>query len=277
MSIKFPTFNNTIIVVVSYNPNVEEFIKNIDRFINIAAKVVIVDNNSSIDITSLILHYNNVYLIKSENNKGIAWGLNQGINKALCLGAEFILTFDQDSFPINNILAVYAKQIINFKLKSPILMGTTYCEKALEIYESKFTQTLTLITSGTLHSRDLFYKVGFYDEELFIDSVDFDYSIRVHNMGIPTIKSQLPMISHHLGAPIIKNGLKSTNHSKLRRYYMARNNIIISRRYIFSNPLWIVKKNVFFLVDIIKLLIVESHKYSKIKSIYRGLIDGFKF
>lgn len=272
----YPSFDNTSIVVVTYNPNPSDFTRNIKRFLSIASSVIVVDNNSNFDIYSLVKDYIHVYLIKSKENKGIAWALNKGINKALTLNAKFVLSFDQDSYPINNILKLYAKYIIDNNINSAVLLGTSYCENAQEVDNTAFKEALTIITSGCLHSKNVFEKIGLYDESLFIDSVDFDYSLKAHNAGILTMKSTIPMISHHLGNPLIKYRVKSTNHSIIRRYYMSRNNIILSQRYFFSNPLWIIKKNFFFCIDLLKLLIVESNRSKKFKSIYKGFIDGFK-
>ena len=87
MQTNLPNKSNTCIVIVTYNPD-SSFINNLGRHLEIAEKIVVVDNNSAIAITSIIPeeYLNKINIIQSETNKGIAWALNVGIKEAIKLG-----------------------------------------------------------------------------------------------------------------------------------------------------------------------------------------------
>lgn len=137
-------------------------------------------------------------------------------------------------------------------------------------------KTLTIITSGALHILSKIPQIGLYDESLFIDSVDFDFALRVKSKGFEVLRVKEPLICHHLGNPIKKMGIQSSNHSSFRRYYMARNHVIILKRYWKQFPLWVLKKNLFFMIQLLKMMILEGDKKAKLCLTLKGFHDAFK-
>lgn len=272
----YPDRYNTLVVVVTYNPDID-FVSHFNRYVEIAEKSLIVDNNSEFNIKELVCEPLHSYFefILSKENKGIAWGLNQGILYALENGYSYILTLDQDSLPLKNILEIYGEFL---KDKEGIgLIGTSFLEKIDKdtVNNNVFKSKLSVITSGTLHCVEIFSQVGLYNEKLFIDSVDFEFSLRVKKAGYKVLRSTMPLLEHHLGSPISHYGIKSSNHNAIRRYYMTRNHIYVTKKFFKSFPWWIIKKNVHFAYSILIFLIVEKQKKEKIKEILRGVNDGF--
>jgi rhamnosyltransferase len=270
-----PDKHNTCIVVVSYNPD-SSFVINLAQHLKIANKIFIIDNNSDKDIDSLIPSdfLNNIVVIKSKTNKGIAWALNIGIKEAILLDYKWVLTFDQDSFPNNNLLYYYSEVIK--KVENIGLIGTKYSLNKSDISEVTFDKTLTVITSGTLHPLNIFDKVGLYNEKLFIDNVDFDFTLRVRLANLNVLRIREPLIQHKLGTPIKRYGIESPNHNITRRYYYARNHIFLTKKYFLKFPFWIAKKNFFFIKSILVLIIVENEVIEKLRVIYKGIKDGFE-
>lgn len=154
------------------------------------------------------------------------------------------------------------------------MIGTTFSDHKISSPPSiSFSENATLITSGTLHPISIFDDIGLYDEGLFIDSVDFDFVLRVKKK-FRVLRINEPLICHELGTPFSRFGIESSNHNIVRRYYMARNHIIICKRYWKIFPTWIFKKNVFFLIAILKMLIVEENAKEKFISTIRGIRDA---
>lgn len=267
--------NNTCIIVVSFNPP-NDFKQNVIRYAEITNNIIIVDNHSSGDILlSIPDNLRNFFtIIKSNENRGIAWGLNRGLSEAFKKGYLYALTLDQDSLPVSNILTLY--NTILFKEKDVGLLGTTFTDKIKDFSKVHVKSALTVITSGTLHSLKILPKVGFYNEKLFIDSVDFDFALRVKEKGYRVLRTTEPLLCHHLGSPICKFGIKSSNHNVIRRYYMARNHVIICKLYWKKFPVWIFKKNCFFLITILKMFIVEKNIKEKFIATLEGIYDAFK-
>ena len=103
------------------------------------------------------------------------------------------------------------------------------------------------MTSGNLVNLDAFRQVGPFMDELFIDSVDHEYCIRLQINGYKVIQLNGVLLEHTLGErrkhlfiyPL--NFFKKNksivsykivnNHNYIRKYYMVRNRLYVSRKY----------------------------------------------
>lgn len=270
-----PNYENTAIIVITYNPE-SDFKKNYDQYNKIVRNCIIVDNGShnAKEIENLTLGDKCNYFIELHENRGIAYALNVGVRKAQDLNKKWILTLDDDSFPYNEIIDIYSNII---KVNPNIgILGTDFSEISNQD-ELKIKDTITVITSGALQNIQIFNVVGYYEEKLFIDCVDFDMNIRVKVFSpFRVCQINKALISHHLGAPIKKYGICSSNHNVIRRYYWARNTIYLNKRYFFYAPLWIIKKDYFLVRDIILMMLIERNRIQKFNAIMKGIIDGIK-
>lgn len=266
-----PSKENTAIIVVTYNPD-DRFMHALSMHEKIVNIVIIVDNASN-NKSEWINRVRGHVLIENNVNLGIGAALNKGIRIAKKLKMDYILTFDQDSIPVENILELYGIHMN----ENIALIGTRYAQEVSGKTKISLKQTLTIITSGCLHNLEAVSKVGDYDESLFIDGVDFDFSIRCKEKGYIVTRSKESLISHRLGNPKKKWGIESSNHTILRRYYMSRNHVILTRRYGLKYPIWLLKKQYFFISDIAKLILVEDDKTNKLQAIIRGIKDGILF
>lgn len=266
---------NTCIIVVTFNPK-DDFGNNICRYLEIADKIVIVDNHSNRDIRDFIPTDNvhRVILIESDKNRGIAWALNQGLHWAMQNNLVYALTLDQDSLPVPNILELY-NSVLD-RQTAIGLLGSSFTDKQIAVNCVHVEDKLTVITSGTLHNLSILPQTGMYDESFFIDSVDFDFALRVRSYGYAVQRVKEALLCHHLGNPHSKWGVHTTNHTAFRRYYMARNHVILTKRYWKKFPVWILKKNVTFGIEFLRLLIADDHKVEKIHQIGLGIRDGFR-
>ena len=271
------TRENTCAIVVTFNPT-RDLCDNLRRLYSIVGNnIIIVDNGSKNNYIKQLPSdiADNITTILSDENRGVGWALNQGLKYARNIKRfSYAITFDQDSLPAKNTLDLYNSVLTCYDHIG--LLGTSYSDKEHVIDKVTYRQTLTLITSGLLHNLEIISSVGYYDEKLFIDSVDFDYALRVCLKGYYCFRINEPLLLHHLGNPIKRFGISSTNHSAKRRYYMAKNDIILTKRYWRAFPLWIIKKNYFFIIQICKILIVENSKRQKIKAIIQGVKDAIR-
>lgn len=268
-----PQKSNTATVIVTYNPD-KDFAANLLQAHAITDLVVVVDNGSqNLSFVRESVRAAGTELIALDENRGIAAALNIGIRRALDAGKEWILTLDDDSFPQSNILETYARVLS--KYPDAGLIGTEFSPTAGNSSEAR--ESITIITSGTLHKASIFQAIGFYTEKLFIDCVDFDFVIRLHlSRKFKAVKVNSPLIKHHLGSPLKKLGIVSSNHSPKRRYFWARNTVYLNRKYLLKLPMWILKKDFFLVKDTLGIIIVEHGKKEKLKNIFIGIRDGFR-
>lgn len=270
---------NSVIVIVTYNPGSNLKVA-LERYQALAKRVIIVDNGST---NFPELKGTEIDIVSSKVNKGIAWGLNEGIRKALPYTPEWIISFDQDSIPAWNIWDIYNDTLSQYHGSKPIglMCGSFGLKSDTASLPTKWDESLILITSGMAHHVSVFDKVGLYNEEMFIDNVDFEYVMRTQLAGFATLHIQNDVIHHTIGTPLVRKFgpflIESSNHDAFRRYYQGRNLIYLTRRFFFHFPLQLLNLNYYFFCKILpRILYVERPLRPKLKALLKGFKDGFK-
>ena len=101
MSSDVSTTDQTCAVIVTYHPQ-DQFRERLNLIRLQADALVIVDNTSGDAVPTMIkeqLAAPDVHLLTNEVNLGVATALNQGFGWAKDHGYEWVVTFDQDSWP----------------------------------------------------------------------------------------------------------------------------------------------------------------------------------
>ena len=180
-------------IIVSYNPDSNLF-DSINLLLNQVEKVIIVDNGSKEKYVKYIKSINEdkIEIILNKENLGIATALNIGVRKALENGYEWILTMDQDSKAspdmVKKMFNVYNS--INREERKDILsIFPNFVDERIQSIEensnmNSYEYVDADITSGNLLRKEVFEKVGFFDDSLFIDLVDTDFCMRLNEKGI---------------------------------------------------------------------------------------------
>ncbi len=277
---------NTLCIIVTFNPN-KHFLHNINVHLNIFNKILVIDNNSENDhFEQFKFSYANNEKIKInqlKENYGIAKALNLGVNFALENNFEYIVSFDQDSTPHINFFKYYNYVIESNLYKNIGIIGCSFSSNNLPLdYDNILhSKSISLITSGSIYTSRIFNYVGLFNEDLFIDGVDFDFNLRVIKEKFDVVLIEQPLIKHFIGSRKTLNlflfRISSTNHNFIRRYYMSRNHTYLTLKYFSAFPFWFLKKNVFYIKSIIEMLLIDSMKLKKIEYSIKGVIDGIKY
>ncbi|EFO1428384.1 glycosyltransferase, partial [Escherichia coli] len=97
-------------VIVTYNPDMDSFIRNLSAILGQVDTIIIVDNsneeNYQISLKNHVDNISNVILIQPNENLGIAYAQNIGFMQSLKLNADFVITFDQDSSVDSDLIEV---------------------------------------------------------------------------------------------------------------------------------------------------------------------------
>lgn len=266
--------------IITYNPDSSRFKENFMSIINnkYVSEVIIVDNCSSNihDIESITQAYKNTSIIHNLRNEGIAKALNQICKHSIEKGYKWVVTLDQDSIISNNLLEIYSTHtedtnngIICCRIEE-IHYGTMYKSKTHgEDYISQ------CITSGNMINLKALEDIGFFDESLFIDGVDFDICIRMSKFGYRILRLNEAYISHEIGhsrkVSLFGKTAMVLNHSETRLYYIARNYIYIGLEYHCLQK-WLGE----VLKRILLVLLYENGKFKKISYMFRGIYHGIK-
>ena len=273
-------------IIVSYNPDSNLF-DSINLLLNQVEKVIIVDNGSKEKYVKYIKSINedNIEIILNKENLGIATALNIGVRKALENGYEWILTMDQDSKAspdmVKKMFNVYNS--INREERKDILsIFPNFVDERIQSIEensnmNSYEYVDADITSGNLLRKEVFEKVGFFDDSLFIDLVDTDFCMRLNEKGIKMIKIRDAVLYHSLGESKTIKGIlgsfNTSNHSALRRYYMTRNRFYIWEKYKGLNSFTLNRDKKLFKKEFVKIILGEKDKVNKIKMVLRGYKD----
>jgi rhamnosyltransferase len=297
--------NNSILcTIVSYNPGY--FIKKcVEAIYNQVDEILIVDNGS-IKNLALIKQFNNdskINVIFNDKNLGIACALNKGVKYALKNKYKWILTMDQDSeattnmiynmlFSYNKLRQEDRKKIVSIfpsYVEKAFLKNEINIEKSVNREDNKLKQKIDIdyvhyviseITSGNLVRCDIFNKVGYFEDKLFIDYVDHEFCLRLNKNGYKLIQIENAYLLHQLGNSSKKNlfikKIGYTNHSYIRRYYITRNRIYVWKKYFTKFPKFILKDIYASFKEFIKIIFFENDRMLKIKMICKGIFDFLK-
>ena len=264
--------------IVTYNPNIKRLRLNIKAIINDVTYVVIVDNGSqnALEIQNIYNDYDNIRVVFNRRNLGVAKALNQIGNIAEKMNCDFFITLDQDSvFNKNAIGKMMHKMALIPKvgIVAPVVNRNG-------ISHFNINQNRTVITSGNLVRTKAWKDIGGFWNYLFIDEVDHEFCYRMwkNNYSIEVEKNAF--IDHELGhqteKKIFGHIFHPLNHSPFRRYFIARNCLIIGFLYPLEKYPYPNRKRM-LLRTAISIFLCERNKTKKIMAMIKGIMAAKKW
>lgn len=268
--------------IVSYNPDIQRISENIFAIHKQVPEVIIFDNGSNNinHLKKLVNNFDNVHLLESSKNIGIAAALNSLMSWGLEHNYLWMLSLDQDSVCSNEFvekMKPYLSVESNLGIVAPVIV-----DRNVGIVghnpTSNYAHVKTCITSGCFSNIEAWRVIDGYDESMFIDSVDFDFCYRIRKKGYGVIQVKNVQLLHELGNSKMRKfifwSIDVTSHSAFRKYYIAKNNVY----YPYKNHLWFhfIRGNLRNIWLIIIVLLYESDKNNKIHAIIKGWKDAYK-
>lgn len=282
---------NTWSIVVAYLPDSQRINKLVDHLLSQGTYVIVYDNGGA---DRAVEKRENVYVLGSGRNTGIATALNQSITFAISEGAEFIATFDQDSEPPEGMIPTLQRRLLQHKDENVVAVGPA----CYDIRNGPFTwpvfaparygfkrlnpdrlkdpiPSIFLITSGMVFSTEGYQTVGPFDDSLFIDHVDTAWGLRANFMGKKLLTCPETQMKHELSrsAPRFFLGRLVLDYPPIRRYYTARNSV----RLALSNFTPLGLRFYFAATTVYRLLALPLFDASPVKcflAILTGIRDG---
>lgn len=243
-------------IVVLFHPNKDKVLELINCLCGQVDFVIVVDNTPIKNDNSYgFEEYEKIFLISNGENIGLAKAQNKGLSKAIDLGADYFILFDQDSSVqddfCESLLATYKKlELVYNKIaavgpcfldiktghKSPaITLGLLRLLKTPINDQEFYTKADYIISSGSLISYKSLKEIGLMKEELFIDFIDIEWGLRAKMKEYPSFISNNTIMYHSIGDKVFKIPVlnKFLNiHSDFRKYFIIRNAIYLI---IYSN------------------------------------------
>ena len=282
-----PQRSSICTIIVTYNPDdtleqhVRSLLPQVDR-------LIVVDNRSR-DRYAIerVATSCGIEVIWNETNFGVATALNLGIERALSTGHyTWIAPFDQDSrVPPGYMQAMLAAYDACPLQASVAVIGPRYlCEPGPPDYNHQdrlpYKRIKTTMTSGSLVNSSVFERCGMFDESFFIDYVDHEFCLRLRRYGLETIEASKATLIHRLGTPVSRRFFSRTvvvnNYNATRRYYNARNRLRVYRKFLLSEPAWIIRDAHCWAKEVAKLMLFEQDRKRKMKAMLRGALDAVR-
>lgn len=224
-------------------------------------KIFVVDNAST-DGSVQAIKSRNIILLKSKLNLGFAGGNNLGIKQALVWGADFILVLNPDTV-VDKSLTKEFLQKIEADPEIGIVGPKIYFASGYEFHGDRYNQKeqgkviwwaggridwdnvmtehtgVDKVDKGQYNSggemetipgtamfirREVFEKVGFFDEKYFLYFEESDFCRRVRKAGFKLWYEPKAIVWH-------KNAQSSGVGSGLQDYYITRNRLLFGFKY----------------------------------------------
>jgi GT2 family glycosyltransferase len=260
---------------------------------------IIVVNNASSDDTASVLekHYPEATVLNQLENVGVGGGFAAGLQYAVYEKKhDWIWLLDQDSIPADDCLerliagfAGLGDRAEQTAIMAPVCMNS---ESEVDYAPSRWRNGLwrmnpeknqriffvdSAISSGTLLRKEAVEEVGLPRADFFMDFVDHEYCLRLHQQGYKIAVVADARLEHTLGETIPSSvlGMKKNwiGHAPWREYYMARNEIFTIWKYF---PGWRAKSITGrrLLRHALGVLLFGRQKLACLAMMCRGVADG---
>ncbi len=263
-------------VVTLYNPT-DKDIENINSYIDDIEKLYVIDNTEGQDNKKRLPKNKKIDYIFKNENVGVAKALNMGAEYALKDGYKYLLTMDQDTTFKKGVMDKLKEVIEKSDMKDVAIVTPWHNTKLMDKKPTEeYDDPHDVMTSGNILNLEILKKLGGFKEWLFIDGIDIEYCLNLHQHGYKILRVNSVEIDHNLGDIFYKKIRRRlflcTNHAPFRRYYIMRNYHYIFDIYKDYDPGYcyslISQKH-----NMIGVLLFEKQKYQKIKNYILGLRD----
>lgn len=288
--------NRTVAVVVTYNRK-DLLKKCIDSLLiqeSEKCDIIIVDNASTDGTAELVrCQYNvpEVLYINTGANLGGAGGFQYGVKKAVLLGYEYVWFMDDDTLPERTALYKLFEVDRELNGRWGFLSSVAYwtdgsiCRMNIQkrnifkhIGEKEYYKKYSFVKMcsfvSLLVKADIIREVGLPIGEYFIWTDDYEYTGRISSKYpcyiVPESKVVHAMKIH------TRVNFATDDASRINRYhYIYRNDVHCYRQYGWRGWMYIILKDVYTVVNILKNS--KDNKLDRVKVVGKGFREGLKF
>ncbi|MDQ4490981.1 glycosyltransferase [Sinomonas sp. ASV486] len=222
-----------------------------------AERVVLVnDNPADSEWADAFTPAANVEIVRHAENRGIAAALNTGTAAALAHpSTRFVLTLDQDSILPEGYIAAFIAEHASrtFRGEEVGILCPERMNGRPVATRWRTREPYDPMQSGMVIPIETFGRVGTFDESLFIDAVDSEFTLRTRRAGLPVVSVPGSDLAHGLGRQTAASLFGKTitwrgstkhfsSHSPARLYYISRNHLRVNLRYATVDPRWVVRR-----------------------------------
>lgn len=234
-------------LTVIYHPDMAVY-ENIKTYASKVDIAYVYDNSEMLaqDVVKRIQELEHVCYISPLENHGLSKPNNIVADMAIKQGMDWLITFDQDSQAAEGMIEEMRRFANSTSCHEKIGMIAPNITREDNIkYDRYFTYFDKVFQSGAMHRLSVLKEVGGYDENLFIDQVDYEYCTRMRLCGYLIAKVNQAFLKHNLQddegvTELFLNGktMYINKYSSARYYYIHRNNLYCKEKYKETDPVY---------------------------------------
>ena len=238
---------------------------------NIEVEIIVVDNNSTDGSQITLPKERGIKFMQNEKNLGFSGGNNRGIKYALEKNVDYVLILNNDTVVDENFLV----NLVNNK-NADISSPKIYFEKGFEFHKDRYTEKqlgeviwyaggnidwqniigkhigVDEVDNGQfsksrevdfatgacmLVKREVFEKIGYFDEKYFLYLEDMDFCVRAKKAGFKILFEPKAVVWHKNAASIGGSG------SNLQDYYFTKSRLLFALKFAkFRTKLAVLKE-----------------------------------
>jgi len=181
-NVPYNSTNNYVVGLVLYHPE-DYILKRLDLMSTLGLHLYIYDNSPFSEISEAILkRYGNVYYITAGNNVGLARSLSVLCATAYAHGHRRLLFLDQDTGVSDHTFGFInecsrALTAIEQDRYAAITFSGKHKEHCAAV------DAVFAISSGSLFTLDILMRIGWHNNNYFVDCVDYEFCLRSMHYG----------------------------------------------------------------------------------------------
>ncbi len=221
--------------------------------------LIVVDNDGNFEVTD-----KRITVIKTKKNLGFAGGVNVGIKYALSKKADYVLLLNNDTIVKQNFLKAlveFSEHFENVGIVGPAIkfkrddkfvydiggklnkiFGRTTHKEVSKLANKKPRQVDYISGCAMLIKKEVFEKIGLFDEQFFLYYEDVDFCIRAKDKRFLTYVLPEVSVEHELSQSVGKV-------SSLAVYNQTKSALLFGRKYFkstfFLNRVFIIAQSIY--------------------------------
>lgn len=240
-------------LVIWYEPSQYE-VDNILSYINDVDCLYIFDNSkkSHLSLITKIQGKEKIKYYHEGKNRGLGYPINKIAEVAIEDNVEWLITFDQDSRPAKNMINMMRQYVESDMYNFQVSMVVPVVLEPIGMQEEAFDNLPYLscisktVQSGAMHKVEDLRKIR-YNEEYFIDNVDFNFCVRSREFGKKIVRINRARLYHQESSVSTKTmeaeGFKFyvNKYSPSRYYYQYRNMLYDAKYFLAIDPDYVLE------------------------------------
>ncbi len=286
-----------LIGIVLFHPDPDRFRQNMEALApQLTADMILALEDNGSDETELqqihrILeetlppeNIRTLLLRKNSRNTGIAAALRRIMEAAVRMEAAWVLTLDQDSVAVPELLERYISAALQTAEPGLRPVGAYTCRiKDRNFYaprareDDRVREVENCITAGCFMCVEAYCRTPGYESRLFIDFVDTDICYSLQEAGYRIVQLPFEGVLHEVGhgRNVCFLGTRQIvyNQQTWRRYYIVRNELYMARKH---RHVSMVRTALRVTRNMILVLLYEEDRAQKLKLGLLGARDAFR-